>query len=84
MSIIATVDDLVEALGGTKAVADWALVSPSAVSHWRSERKIPRGWHLELYAECLRREIQIDTVSVFGMKLPLPAVAPPMSEGASA
>lgn len=84
MSIIATVDDLVEALGGTKAVAEWAIVSPSAVSHWRSEGKIPRGWHLELYAECLRRKLSIDTGAVFGMKLPLPAAAPPSSEGATA
>ena len=36
-----SVDDVVDALGGTASVATLLGVGPSAVSNWRSRRKIP-------------------------------------------
>lgn len=62
-----TVDDLVEALGGTVKVAEWAGIKHTGVSNWRSDGAIPPGWHLRLLAEAQRQGIQIDLVGVFGL-----------------
>ena len=70
---ITTVDDLIDALGGTKNVALWAKVDPSAVSHWRRLEKIPRGWHLPLYALCAERQLCIDCKELFGVQMLLRA-----------
>jgi hypothetical protein len=43
-----TADDIVQALGGTKAVADALNLTPSVVSSWRSSNSIPRWRHDEL------------------------------------
>lgn len=55
-----TVEELVAAFGGTKAMADWADVGMSAVSNWIAQGYIPRGYHLRLYLEAQRRGILID------------------------
>lgn len=64
---VRTIDELIEALGGTVAVAEWAQVRHTAVSNWRTSGFIPPGWHLLLLAECSRREITVDLNGVFGL-----------------
>lgn len=66
---ISTVPDLVAAFGGTKRLADFLGVVPSAVSNWIAEDYIPRGYHLQLYLEAPRRGIAID-VAMFGLGRP--------------
>ncbi len=65
--LVTTVDGLVEALGGTVKVAEWAGTKHTAVSNWRSDGFIPPGWHLRLLVECWRRGVVVDTVKVFGL-----------------
>jgi P2-related tail formation protein len=64
---VRSVQDLVSAFGGTKAMADWADVGMSAVSNWISANSIPSGYHLRLYLEIQRRCIAVDA-SVFGLR----------------
>lgn len=40
---LTTVDEVVEALGGTTAVADRLGIGPSAVSNWRARGSIARA-----------------------------------------
>ena len=61
-----SIDDLIEALGGTFAVSDWLEVSPSAISNWRSRNEIPGAWHLKLYLETTKRGHQLEP-KIFGM-----------------
>lgn len=65
-TVVRTVEELVAAFGGTKAMAQWADVGPSAVSNWISLESVPRGYHLRLYLEIQRRGILADP-SLFGM-----------------
>lgn len=65
--IVGTVDELVEALGGTVKVSAWAGIKHNAVSNWRSDEFIPPGWHLRLLVECWSRGLEVDTVAVFGL-----------------
>ena len=64
--VVRSVDALVTAFGGTKAMADWADVGMSAVSNWIASGNIPRGYHLRLYLEAQRRGILIDP-SLWGL-----------------
>lgn len=43
-----TVEQVIEAFGGTSATAEWAGVGPSAVSNWISKGFIPPGWHFRM------------------------------------
>lgn len=72
---LATVDDLLDALGGTGAVADLLGIGASTVSNWRAAGEIPVGWHMRLYAECLNRSIDVDTQALFGVTIQDPTVA---------
>lgn len=63
-AILYTIDDVIAAFGGTKAVAEWAGVGMSAISNW-SERGIPAGWHYRIDRELRGRGFEIDP-SVFG------------------
>lgn len=65
MTMICSVSDLIDGLGGTTAVAEWASVDMSAVSHWR-RGGIPAGWHYRLFRECERRGLDVDFDAVFG------------------
>lgn len=62
-----TVGDVVEALGGTKAAAEWADVGPSAVSNWIAKAFIPPGWHYRINTELGARGLEIDP-AVFGLQ----------------
>jgi hypothetical protein len=56
---VRSVEEMVAAFGGTKAMADWADVGMSAVSNWIASKAIPRGYHLRLYLEAQRRGILV-------------------------
>jgi len=56
---ISTVDQLVDAFGGTGRFADWCDVGPSTVSNWKALGYIPSGYHLRIYLEALSRGLQL-------------------------
>jgi len=66
MDTITTIDDLVTALGGDTALADWLGISQPAVANWKVRGSIPPGWHLRILAR-LRREGRTIDPSVFGL-----------------
>lgn len=66
MSRIGSVDELVDAFGGTTAVARWLGVTKSCVSNWRADGAVPRGYHLQIYLEAKRRSLPIHA-TVFNM-----------------
>jgi hypothetical protein len=53
--LLRTVRSVVDAWGGTGALAEWAEISPSAVSDWLSNGWIPPAWYLAINAELLER-----------------------------
>ena len=59
-----TVQDVVDAFGGTKATAEWADVGMSAVSNWIEREHIPPGWHYRIVLH-LGPRFEIDP-GVFG------------------
>jgi hypothetical protein len=63
---INSIDELVDALGGPKAIATWLGISQAAVSLWKSRGHIPPGWHIRLYAAALRRGKSVNP-AVFGI-----------------
>jgi hypothetical protein len=64
MRTLTTVDEVVDALGGTSAAARHLGVTPAAVSNWRAARRIPGQWHKLLRRDFLDRDMIIDD-SVF-------------------
>ena len=63
--VIRTIDGLLDALGGTKAVAHWCCVSMGAVSQWRAANAVPKHWHFDLFREAERRGLNVDFDAVF-------------------
>lgn len=63
---INTIGELVDVLGGDTAVAEKLGISQPAVGNWKMRGTIGAGWHLRLFAECVRLN---KTVSprVFGL-----------------
>lgn len=57
--MIETATDLIDALGGTSAVAEQLGASQSAVSNWRN-RGVPAWARLPLARECERRGLPVD------------------------
>jgi hypothetical protein len=49
LELLRTVDDIIDAFGGTTVVARWLGIGHSAVSNWRKDQAIPNGWHLRFY-----------------------------------
>lgn len=66
-STISTVDDLVDAFGGTGEFAQWLDVGPSTVSNWRALGYVPNGYHLKVFLEAIERG-HVLAPSVFGFK----------------
>ena len=58
--MLETVDALVEALGGTTAVAAIIGVGPSTVSNWRTWNRIPPRLFFKIEDEALRRGLAVD------------------------
>jgi len=56
--VAANLNEMIDAFGGEKALADWADVGPSAVSNWKAVGAIPRGYHFRLARELDRRGIK--------------------------
>lgn len=76
MKRLATVDQVIDAFGGSKtpaannkAVAAWLGLNTSAVCNWRERESIPSGWHLRFYLEAGKRGLEI-TPEVFGLPEP--------------
>jgi hypothetical protein len=67
MGMLRSVEELVDALGGSAAAAELAGVGASAVSNWKTNGVIPAEYFLIFSAECARREIRFDR-RVFGFK----------------
>lgn len=65
--MLTTVDDVIEALGGTAAVAGLAGVGSSAVSNWRERGKIAPDNFL-LISEALRAKGAEASPAIFGFK----------------
>lgn len=65
--MICTVRELVTAFDGTGKLADFLKIVPSAVSNMLAQNDIPRGYHLEIYLECERRGLRLDTEALFGL-----------------
>ena len=63
---IETIDELVEAFGKTGKFARMLDVVPSAVSNWKADGAIPRGYHLQIYLEARRRRLRLSP-KVFNM-----------------
>ena len=76
---LATIDELIEALGGTSAVSRWLGVGASAVSNWRTRNELPGGWHLRLYLEAMRRGIEVEP-GLFGVSGPTNLEVPIVSQ----
>ena len=65
--IITSVDQLVDAWGGTNKFAEWADVGPSAVSNWKAQGYVPEGYHLRLFLDARARGLEVGP-SLFGLK----------------
>lgn len=63
--MLKTVSEVVEAFGGTSAVAKWVGRGPSAVSNWIDRGFIPPGWHYRMSKWAAERGFEISPV-VFG------------------
>lgn len=65
---ISTIRELIAALDGPTAVAEWAGVEhASAVSNWEARGSIPPGYHLRLLLEARRRGFVISPEGIFGL-----------------
>ncbi len=65
--MLKTVDDIIEALGGTGAVADLVELGPSAVSMWRTKGQIPAPLYLVI-RDALASRRKRAPLSLFGFK----------------
>jgi len=64
--MLSTVDEVIEAVGGTAAAAKLAGVNPPAVSNWRSRGRIASEKFM-IFAEALRPHGKEAAPEVFGM-----------------
>lgn len=64
--MLSTVDEVIEAVGGTAAAAGIAGVSPPAVSNWRGRGRIPSEKFM-IFAAALRGLGKEASPDVFGM-----------------
>ena len=57
MTIINSVTDFVEMLGGTGAAAQWAGQTDAAVSQWKARGCLPGGYHTRALYEIRSRNL---------------------------
>lgn len=57
---VGTIQDVVEAFGGTRSLANWTGMGESAISNWIARGEIPPGWHYRLHMEAISRGFEID------------------------
>jgi len=67
--MLKTVDDVIEALGGTGAAATLVGIGAPAVSMWRAAGKIPSDNYLVICQALKTRKKRVDP-SVFGFREP--------------
>ena len=77
--MLTTVDEVIEALGGTKAAADAVRVLPSAISNWKARGSIPSDKYFAISASLRDRGEREPSPAVFGFAEP----APPAGEAAA-
>jgi hypothetical protein len=65
--MIKTVDEMVDALGGTAAVAALTEVGLSAVSNWRAQGFVPAKKFVTLTEALARKKLRVDQ-SLFSFK----------------
>lgn len=46
VKVIETIDELIDAMGGTGEAARWAGTTDACVSNWRAREYLPSGYHL--------------------------------------
>jgi hypothetical protein len=63
---LASIEELVTALGGTAEVAEWAGVNQTAVCNWVARGFIPPGWHLRLLILVRKQRINVRP-EIFGL-----------------
>lgn len=63
---IATIDALLDELGGNTVIGGWLGITPEAVANWRAREHIPPGWHWKL-AAAVQRKGKTIAPSVFGV-----------------
>ncbi len=66
MKEITTIDDLIDALGGDTAVANWLGISQPAVANWKVRGQIAAGWHLRILARLKQERRRVDP-ALFGL-----------------
>lgn len=69
--MLTTVDEVIDALGGTKMAAEAARVLPSAVSNWKARKTIPSDRYFAITAS-LRERGKEASPNVFGFHVPSP------------
>lgn len=57
---ITTTSDLIDALGGTKAICDLLNVGQQAVSHWRVRDRLPAHTYPTVQSELMKRGLSAD------------------------
>lgn len=65
-TMIRTVDDVIDALGGDTVVGKKFRLSQSAVANWRIRGEIPGAWHLRIFVDLRRMGLPFDP-AVFGL-----------------
>ncbi len=70
--MLETVDEIIEAVGGTTAAAALVGVTSPAVSHWKTRNGIPTE-HFFVFSEALERLGHRPSPAVFGFKGGVPA-----------
>lgn len=66
---VRTASEIVDALGGTGAVARLVNITPGAISHWRRDNRIPPRSYLILAPELERIGIEVHP-SILGIPEP--------------
>jgi hypothetical protein len=68
--MLKSVDDVVEALGGTFAVSHITGLVPGAISNWRKANRIPPDQYLVIRTALAVRDLDSAHISLFGFKEP--------------
>jgi hypothetical protein len=66
--MLRSVDDIVDALGGTGAAAELVGLGRSAISNWRARGTIPAENFLTVASELEKRGLEVDPAA-FGFKV---------------
>lgn len=65
--MLKTVDEVIDALGGTTKVARKLGLKPNAISMMRQRGRLSSSWHMALFVEARRQGLQI-APELFGLE----------------